>query len=120
MPPAATQIRTSSSRSARPGRRCVRSGRPSGSARPARYRSLAWPGRSSRESLTAYGAGPRPNSGGPSGAWQTYSRTLAGREDYPKSVLVDDDAADVLALGHVLVGLVHLVERVLAGDQLVQ
>src|SRR5262245_14789634 len=36
------------------------------------------------------------------------------------SVLVDDDAADVLAVEHVLVPLVDLVQPVLAGDQLVQ
>src|SRR6516164_3117814 len=35
-------------------------------------------------------------------------------------VLVDDDAADVLAVEHVLVALVYLVQLVAAGDQLVQ
>src|ERR1700730_15288015 len=35
-------------------------------------------------------------------------------------VLVDDHAADVLAVEHVLVALVNLIERVAAGDQLVQ
>src|ERR1044071_7778932 len=36
------------------------------------------------------------------------------------SVLVHDDAADVLAVEHVLVALVDLVEPVPAGDQLVE
>src|SRR5215469_17936702 len=36
------------------------------------------------------------------------------------SVLVDDDAADVLAVVHVLVALVDLVELVPAGDQLIE
>ncbi len=35
-------------------------------------------------------------------------------------VLVNDHAADVLAVVQVLVGLVHLVERVLARDELIQ
>src|ERR1700730_2712630 len=35
-------------------------------------------------------------------------------------VLVDDHAADVVAVEHVLVALVNLIERVAAGDQLVQ
>ena len=35
-------------------------------------------------------------------------------------MFVDDHATDVLAVAQVLVGLVDLVKRVLAGDQLVQ
>src|SRR5215472_12411296 len=49
--------------------------------------------------------------------------TSAGRcltADAFRSVLVDDHAADVLAVAQILVGLVDLVKRVLAGDQLVQ
>src|SRR5215469_7729075 len=59
-------------------------------------------------------------------SWLTTSgcgTTSAGRcltADALRSVLVDDHAADVLPVPQVLVGLVNLVKRVLAGYQLVE
>src|SRR5215469_2374230 len=78
-------------------------------------RPTRWPDRSGRRAASvspgdgAFGAPARPV--GSSIAFGIVAVLL---------VLVDDDAADVLAVVHVLVGLVDLVEPVLAGDQLVQ
>src|ERR1700730_3927581 len=55
-----------------------------------------------------------------SSIWRGPTCTAARTMSAIRSILVDDNAADVLAVLQVLVGLVDLVEAVAAGDQLVE